>query len=93
MVFLFVHPSEKLLSSADSKLQVLSSEEVEGNDIQLQINPALSYMRLMNMNELDFAIKDLRYPQWLLVYDNRSCVDMVSLFDLLILRYSIASCC
>jgi len=38
-------------------------------------------MRLMNMNELDFAIKDLRYPQWLSVYDNRSCVDMVSLQD------------
>lgn len=66
-------PPEALLAFAGSEVRVLSRKEVKNDDVQLQINPALSYMRLMETNELDFAIKD-RNDQWLSVYDDRSCV-------------------
>ncbi|KAL7416624.1 hypothetical protein BDY24DRAFT_377692 [Mrakia frigida] len=69
--------NEALLAFAGSEVRVLSRKEVKNDDVQLQINPALSYMRLMETNELDFAIKD-RNDQWLSVYDDRSCVMLLT---------------
>ncbi|KAL7416702.1 hypothetical protein BDY24DRAFT_201626 [Mrakia frigida] len=58
------HWNRLLLDSAASEIKVLNKEQVKKKNIKLQVNPALSSMRLMHYNNVDVALKTVRGDWW-----------------------------